>query len=65
MPDLVTIEPGLREHHPNAIEALRRLGHTVAAQSPRQGDAHSIAVTPDGKYTGVADTRRSGAAAGW
>jgi gamma-glutamyltranspeptidase/glutathione hydrolase len=65
LPDAVTVEPALRAEHPEAIEALRRLGHVIAEQSPRQGDAHSIAVRPDGKYLGVADTRRSGAAAGF
>jgi hypothetical protein len=31
---------------------------------PRQGDAHTIYVLPDGRVLGIADRRRSGAAAG-
>jgi gamma-glutamyltranspeptidase/glutathione hydrolase len=65
LPDTITVEPALRTDHPEAVEALRRLGHVIAEQSPRQGDAHSIAVRADGTYVGVADTRRSGAAAGY
>jgi gamma-glutamyltranspeptidase/glutathione hydrolase len=65
LPDTIAIEPALRTDHPEPIEALRRLGHVIADKSPRQGDAHSIAVRADGQYVGVADTRRSGAAAGY
>jgi gamma-glutamyltranspeptidase/glutathione hydrolase len=65
LPDAVVVEAGVRAAHPGAAEALRELGHVIAEQSPLQGDAHSIAVRPDGKYLGVADTRRSGAAAGF
>ncbi len=65
LPDVVRVEPALRSQHPEALEALRRMGHTIDPQSPRQGDAHSIQVLPDGTYLGVADTRRSGAAAGF
>jgi len=65
LPDTIAMEPALRKGHPEAVEALRQLGHVIADKSPRQGDAHSIAVQTDGKYVGVADTRRSGAAAGY
>jgi gamma-glutamyltranspeptidase/glutathione hydrolase len=65
LPDGVRVERGLREEHGDALDALRAMGHAIDPQSPKQGDAHSIAVTPGGRYVGVADTRRSGAAAGW
>ena len=65
LPDVVRGEPGLLKEHAESVVALRRMGHAVDARSPRQGDAHSILVRSDGSYLGVADTRRSGAAAGF
>ena len=61
LPDVVKVEHPLAEHHPETIERLRRMGHQVQVV-PRQGDAHTIEVSPDGTITGVADGRRSGAA---
>ena len=63
LPDRVQLEAAAQEAHPDLPVALRRLGHTVDVR-PRQGDAHSIFVTPAGEQVGVADRRRSGAAAG-
>jgi gamma-glutamyltranspeptidase len=41
------------------------MGHTVNPQFTRQGDAHSIFFDPrTNQWTGVADQRREGAAAG-
>jgi gamma-glutamyltranspeptidase/glutathione hydrolase len=64
LPDAIRVEADLRKQHPDAMEALVHMGHRLDPQSPKQGDAHSIAVMPGGKCVGVADTRRSGAAAG-
>ena len=47
----------------NLFPSLRALGHSIDAVQ-RQGDAHTIYVTPAGEQLGVADKRRSGAAAG-
>jgi gamma-glutamyltranspeptidase / glutathione hydrolase len=63
LPDRVQLEAVVTDRHPNLPDALRRLGHTVELR-PRQGDAHSIFVTPGGEIVGVADRRRRGAAAG-
>jgi len=63
-PSGVRVEPGLLKEHADAIEALRRMGHLIDPQTPKQGDAHSIQVQRHGRYLGVADARRSGAAAG-
>jgi gamma-glutamyltranspeptidase/glutathione hydrolase len=63
LPDRVQLEAAAQDRHPALADALRRLGHTVDLR-PRQGDAHSIFVTPAGEQIGVADRRRSGAAAG-
>jgi gamma-glutamyltranspeptidase/glutathione hydrolase len=47
-----------------AIARLKQMGHSV--YSPRQGDAHSIWVSPrTGGYVGAADRRISGKAAGY
>ena len=65
-PDDVTLEPAFLREHPDAIAALRKMGHAIAERPSRQGDAHSIYIDPaTGKYTGAADTRISGAAAGY
>src|SRR5204863_7154183 len=62
LPDGILVEAKLRKQHPDLLDALARMGHDFGPLKPTQGDAHSIAVTPDGKYWGIADTRRSGAA---
>jgi gamma-glutamyltranspeptidase len=41
------------------------MGHTMARNPVRQGDAHTIRVGRDGRYEGAADRRRSGWAAGY
>jgi gamma-glutamyltranspeptidase/glutathione hydrolase len=63
LPDRLQIEAELVRSHPDLPDALRRLGHTLETR-PRQGDAHTISVLPDGRVLGAADGRRSGAAAG-
>jgi gamma-glutamyltranspeptidase/glutathione hydrolase len=63
LPDRLQIEAELVRSHPDLPDALRRLGHTLETR-PRQGDAHTIYVLPDGRVLGIADRRRSGAAAG-
>ncbi len=60
-PDQITFEAP--ERYPDLIKAVQALGHCVVRSGPRpQGDAHSILVEPAGRYTGVADLRRSGKA---
>jgi gamma-glutamyltranspeptidase / glutathione hydrolase len=49
----------------DTAERLQAMGHRVAVQA-KQGDAHSIWVNPmTGGYTGAADKRLSGKAAGY
>jgi gamma-glutamyltranspeptidase/glutathione hydrolase len=65
-PDELTLEPNLLKTHAGTIESLRQMGHTIDPKPAVQGDAHSIWIDPaTGIYTGIADTRRSGAAAGY
>jgi gamma-glutamyltranspeptidase/glutathione hydrolase len=64
LPDVVRMEGRMLEEHPDAVQALPEMGHTIDPKPTRQGDAHSIAVTSDGRYAGAADKRRSGAAVG-
>jgi gamma-glutamyltranspeptidase/glutathione hydrolase len=65
-PDRVALEPGLLKDHASAIQSLRKMGHEFAPQIEHLGDAHSIQVdSRSGRYLGVADKRRSGAAAGY
>jgi gamma-glutamyltranspeptidase / glutathione hydrolase len=64
-PDKVQMEAGLLKDHAEAVEALRKMGHTVDAKPAQQGDAHSIFVEPrTGKFVGEADRRRDGWAVG-
>jgi gamma-glutamyltranspeptidase/glutathione hydrolase len=50
--------------HPELVAKLRAMGHTVTEQ--RQGDAHTIRTDPKtGTYTGAADKRLDGKAAGY
>lgn len=67
MPDGIRVEKALATQHPDAVEALRAIGHRIDPTMPdRQGDAHSIDVNPaTGRLTGVADQRIGGAAAGY
>ena len=53
--------------HPETVQALQALGHAVVPSSPLpfQGDAHTIWVTPERAYIGVADHRISGKASGY
>jgi gamma-glutamyltranspeptidase / glutathione hydrolase len=54
MPDRLSFEEG---QLPEAVvEQLRALGHEMSS-APRQGDAHSIWVGPDGEAQGVNDRR--------
>jgi gamma-glutamyltranspeptidase / glutathione hydrolase len=53
MPDEVRVEQALP---PSAVSELRAMGHAVATR-PRQGDAHTIWVAPDGTPHGVPDLR--------
>lgn len=62
-PDRLQLEDRTPQTHRGILAALCSRGHTIDVR-PRQGDAHSIFVTHDGKTIGVADKRRSGAAAG-
>lgn len=63
LPDELRFEDA--KEHPETVEALRKLGHRVVGQA-RQGDAHSIWVSPaTGGYVGAADKRLSGRVAGF
>ena len=65
-PDVVHIEAGLLKDHPEAVEALRKMGHTIDTKAVQQGDAHSIWVSPrTGAYVGAADRRINGKVAGY
>jgi gamma-glutamyltranspeptidase/glutathione hydrolase len=64
-PDRLYVEPGLSERAAPALSVLRQRGYAVSpGPFGKQGDAHSIAVGPNG-YLGVADRRTSGWAAGY
>ena len=64
-PDAIRVEADLASRYPQALEQLRRLGHTIS-ESEHQGDAHSIAIDPDTReITAAADGRISGRAAGY
>jgi len=54
LPDTVRIEQG--GVSPEVLEALKAMGHDVTMQG-RQGDAHSIWVSPDGTPHGAPDRR--------
>ena len=60
LPDTLSVEAGLLRDHPDALAALRKLGHVIADKPAKQGDAHSIFVEADGTIHGVADQRRTG-----
>ena len=61
-PDAARFE-GAKEH-PDLVAKLKAMGHTVTEH--RQGDAHSIRIDPKtGAYTGAADRRLDGKAAGY
>ena len=62
LPDRTSFEAGFPSP---ALDALRQLGHTVSDRRGIQGDAHSVFIFPDGARMGVADPRRSGAAAAY
>ncbi|MEX2141835.1 MAG: gamma-glutamyltransferase [Pirellulales bacterium] len=65
-PDRIQAEPALFKDHPESLERLRQMGHTVHSPPARQGDAHTIWIEPKtGEIHGVADSRRSGAARGY
>jgi gamma-glutamyltranspeptidase/glutathione hydrolase len=63
-PDQITFEAP--ERYPRTMAALKDLGHTIVRSGPLpQGDAHTIWVTKDHDYIGVADRRISGKASGY
>ena len=70
LPDRIRIEPV--GFSPDTLALLRARGHQIQAgesTSPdsdfRIGDAHAIAITPDGTRLGAADPRRGGKAVGY
>ncbi len=65
-PDSVTCEAELLKDYPDAIAALRNLGHSIEANAATLGRAHTIYVNQaTGQIEGIADTRQDGSAAGW
>ena len=63
-PDRLQIEPGIARDHADTLQSLRTMGHAIDPTPRRQGDAHSIFYDPaTSSWIGVADGRRSGAAA--
>ena len=63
LPDRVQLERRIAGLQPQLAEQLRALGHTVETRASLD-DAHTIYVDPAGEQIGVANKRRSGAAAG-
>jgi gamma-glutamyltranspeptidase/glutathione hydrolase len=64
LPDRLQLEADLF-NRAELRESLRAMGHALDTTPRRQGDAHSIFYDPDtDSWLGVADPRRSGAAAG-
>lgn len=60
-PDRVSFEGRDRPEYAEAVAQLRRLGHALAEQASKQGDAHSIGLDPHrGRYVGAADGRIDG-----
>ncbi len=65
LPDRLLLEGEFFEHHAEAIEGLRQMGHNVQDKPIRQGDAHTIWIDRQtGTMHGIADPRRAGAARG-
>ncbi len=63
-PDEVSLEKSADPGRAELIAALERMGHRVVLRQAPLGDAHSILVR-DGAYSGAADRRISGYAAGY
>ena len=61
LPDIVRVEKG--GFQPAALEALRKMGHTVS-EGGNTGDIEAIIKTPTG-WQGVSDPRYGGAGAGY
>ena len=61
LPDSIGMEPGFS---PDTLALLRARGHQIDIRD-YFGDAHSIAVSPDGWLLGAADPRRGGTAVGY
>jgi gamma-glutamyltranspeptidase / glutathione hydrolase len=65
-PDRVGFEALNQSEYTAIVEQLKRMGQCFDAKESSQGDAHSIAVDPNnGRYTGAADRRIDGKAAGY
>jgi gamma-glutamyltranspeptidase/glutathione hydrolase len=63
-PDRIQFETLPARTSAQTLSALRAMGHTIDPTARRQGDAHSIFFDEQSQlWTGVADQRRSGAAA--
>jgi len=61
LPDELQVEPGFS---PDTLGLLKARGHRIVARGSI-GDAHSIAVAPDGLLLGAADPRLGGKAMGY
>lgn len=64
-PDVVRFEGVGRGEHQAMLDQLRAMGHAIEPKPSKQGSANSIWIDhKTGKLSGVADARRTGAAAG-
>jgi gamma-glutamyltranspeptidase / glutathione hydrolase len=64
LPDRARFEGSGDAKYEESLAKLKAMGHTIVGT--KQGDAHSIYVSPkSGTYHGVADTRVDGKAAGY
>lgn len=65
MPDIVRMEKKLIDRYSTSLDTMKEMGHSIDPNPAKQGDAHSILVSPTtGLRTGAVDSRRGGWAAG-
>jgi gamma-glutamyltranspeptidase/glutathione hydrolase len=63
LPDKINWEPF--EFSRDTTDALTKMGHVFNERGEYIGDAHAIAIAPDGARLGASDPRRGGTAIGW
>ncbi len=65
LPDLVRFEGRADDRFKATLHKLGAMGHKFQTKLYLQGDAHSIWIAPNGRFIGVADSRRNGRAMGY